>query len=184
MKLAIRLAPRWRRAISLVLAGLAATLLVAAAPTPAQAQFSYPVISCQAQKADYINYSRQYSEGTSYWYWQARTPVECHWFSPDGSNYDYQVHVYVTLHYANNSTSAIGSTWSTSASQTLPWGTYQHFISYIYASYYWTSCSPSQQYVLRTEAYYRYKRQGTSSWTRWDSFQNYSVPTANLYLCY
>jgi hypothetical protein len=75
-------------------------------------------------------------------------------------------------------------TYSGTATQTLPYSTTQHVISYLYASYNWTSCSPYEQYVLRTDAFYRYKPVGSSSWSRSDSHQVYSQPTGNLWLCY
>jgi hypothetical protein len=166
------------------LAGLLLSGLVLAAP--AQAYHFNPIVSCQALPVtpDQVQWRREYSEGTSYWSWTARTRAECHWYRVDGHHWDFQVRVLTSFYYSYNSASPIGSVYSSPTwTSTLMYGTSQVFNNDMWASYYWTTCIPGQQYVIKTEAFYRFKRSGTSTWNNWDSFQHSPASSVNLRLC-
>jgi hypothetical protein len=169
----------------LILTTIGTCGLVVGLQQPSEAQFFNPPIACTAYRvtADQVAYYPVYSEGERYWAWDARTRAECH-FNSAGTSYDFQTYVRASLHYSYDSVNAIGHVNSPTWGSNLIYGTHtQKINNELWANYQWTSCVGSSRYVIKTEAFYRYKVRGSSSWSRWDSYQSPPASSANLKLC-
>jgi hypothetical protein len=137
-----------------------AAMAITAPPTQAYPVLN-PAIMCGADHPTHVRATRQRSERQNYWQWAADSSSNCHRFNgADDYDYDIQVRIMYELHRVNQS-AVVSRAWSPTVSYTLPDRTARRRLQPATQSI--STCARGL-YVVRAEAYFRYRPHGSRRW--------------------